>query len=58
MELSLSIQTVTAADTVVTVNWQLAEGYRAALNAMAERMDLENYVSVGNEFSPLSGRAT
>ena len=25
VELSLSIQTVTAADTVVTVNWQLAE---------------------------------
>ena len=34
VELSLSIQTVTAADTVVTVNWQLAEGYRAALNAV------------------------
>ena len=47
VELSLSIQTVTAADTVVTVNWQLAEGYRAALNAMAERMDLKNDVSVG-----------
>jgi len=46
-KLSLSIQTVTAADTVVTVNWQLAEGYRAALNAMAERMDLKNDVSVG-----------
>ena len=44
VELSLSIQTVTAAD---TVNWQLAEGYRAALNAMAERMDLKNDVSVG-----------
>ena len=41
VELSLSIQTVTAADTVVTVNWQLAEGYRAALHAMAERMDLK-----------------
>ena len=47
VELSLSIQTVTAADTVVSVNWQLAEGYRAALNAMAERMDLKNDVSVG-----------
>ena len=47
VELSLSIQTVTAADTVVTVNWQLAEGYRAALNAMVERMDLKNDVSVG-----------
>ena len=47
VELSLTIQTVTAADTVVSVNWQLAEGYRAALNAMAERMDLKNDVSVG-----------
>ena len=47
VELSLSIQTVTAADTVVTVNWQLAEGYRAALHAMAERMDLKNDISVG-----------
>ena len=43
VELSLSIQ----ADTVVTVNWQLAEGYRAALNEMVERMDLKNDVSVG-----------
>ena len=47
VELSLSIQTVTAADTVVSVNWQLAEGYRAALNEMVERMDLKNDVSVG-----------
>ena len=47
VELSLTIQTVTAADTVVSVNWQLAEGYRAALNAMAERMDLKNDVTVG-----------
>ena len=47
VELSLSIQTVTAADTVVSVNWQLAEGYRTALNEMVERMDLKNDVSVG-----------
>ena len=47
VELSLSIQTVTAADTVVTVNWQLAQSYRAALNAMSERMDLKNDVTVG-----------
>ena len=44
VELSLSIQTVTAADTVVSVNWQLAEGYRAALDEMVERMDLKNDV--------------
>lgn len=47
VELSLSIQTVSAADTVVTVNWQLAQGYRAALNAMSERMDLKNDVTAG-----------
>ena len=45
VELSLSIQTVTAADTVVSVNWQLADGYRTALNEMVERMDLKNDVS-------------
>ena len=32
---------------MVSVNWQLAEGYRAALNEMVERMDLKNDVSVG-----------
>lgn len=47
VELNLSIQTVTAADTVVSVNWQLAQGYRAALNAMSERMDLKNDITVG-----------
>lgn len=47
VELNLSIQTVTAEDTVVTVNWQLAQGYRAALTAMSERMDLKNDITVG-----------
>ena len=47
VELNLSIQTVTAADTVISVNWQLARGYREALNAMSERMDLKNDVTVG-----------
>lgn len=47
VELNLSIQTVMAADTVVSVNWQLAQGYRAALNAMSERMDLKNDVTAG-----------
>ena len=46
VELSLSIQNVTAADTVVSVNWGLAEGYRAALTSMVERMDLKNDVTV------------
>ena len=47
VELSLFIQNVTAADTVVSVNWGLAEGYRAALTSMVERMDLKNDVTVG-----------
>ena len=47
VELSLSIQNVTAADTVVSVNWGLAEGYRDALTSMVERMDLKNDVTVG-----------
>ena len=47
VELNLSIQTVTAADTVVTVNWQLAQGYRAALNAMSEQIKKKNDVTAG-----------
>ncbi|WP_300364224.1 YicC/YloC family endoribonuclease [uncultured Subdoligranulum sp.] len=47
VELSLSIQTVTAADTVVSVNWSLAEGYRTALDEMARRMEVKNDVTVG-----------
>ncbi len=47
VELSLSIQTVTAADTVVSVNWPLAEGYRIALDEMVRRMEVKNDVTVG-----------
>ncbi len=47
VELSLSIQTVTAADTVVSVNWSLAQGYRAALDSLIEKMDLKNDVTAG-----------
>ena len=47
VELSLSIQTVTAADTVVTVNWSLAQGYRAALDSLIEKMELKNDVTAG-----------
>lgn len=47
VELNLSIQNVTAADTVVSVNWQLAKGYCAAISAMSERMDLKNDVTAG-----------
>ena len=47
VELSLSIQTVTAADTVVSVNWSLAQGYRAALDSLIEKMKLKNDVTAG-----------
>ena len=47
VELNLSIQNVTAADTVVQVNWQLAESYKNAFQAMADRMDLKNDATVG-----------
>lgn len=47
VELSLTIQTVEATDTVVSVNWQLAQGYRDALASMVEKMDLKNDISVG-----------
>lgn len=46
VELNLSIQSVAAADTVVQVNWPLAESYRQALCALAERMDIKNDVTV------------
>lgn len=47
VELNLSIQNVTAADTVVQVNWQLAESYKNAFQAMADQMDLKNDATVG-----------
>ena len=47
VELSLSIQTVTAADTVVSVNWSLAQVYRAALESLIEKMELKNDVTAG-----------
>ena len=47
VELSLSIQTVTAADTVVSVNWSLAQGYRAAQDSLIEKMELKNDVTAG-----------
>ena len=49
VELSLSIQTVTAADTVVSVNWQLAEGYRTA-RTLAVRL-IERFDALAREGS-------
>ena len=47
VELNLSIQAVTAADPVVTVNWPLAQGYRDALRDLAQRMELPDDLTAG-----------
>lgn len=47
VELGLTIQAVSAADTVVQVNWQLAQSYRTALGSIAEQLDLKNDLTVG-----------
>lgn len=47
VELSLTVQNTTAADTVVTVNWPLAKGYRDAMTALSEQLELKNDMSVG-----------
>lgn len=46
VELSLTVQNTTAADTVVTVNWPLAKGYRDAMTALSEQLALKNDMSV------------
>ena len=46
VELSLAVQNTTAADTVVTLNWPLAKGYRDAMTALSEQLELKNDMSV------------
>ncbi len=46
VELSLTVQNTTAADTVVTVNWPLAKGYRDAMTVLSEQLELKNDMSV------------
>ena len=46
VELSLSIQNVSAADAVVQINWGLAESYCRALSRLAERLDIRNDITV------------
>lgn len=46
VELSLTVQNTTAADTIVTVNWPLAKGYRDAMTALSEQLELKNDMSV------------
>lgn len=47
VELNLSIQAVTAVDTVVSINWQLAQGYQNAIRSLSERLDLKNDMTAG-----------
>ncbi len=47
VELSLSIQTVDAVDTVVVPNIALADGYRKALRDMSETLGVKNDVTTG-----------
>lgn len=47
VELSLGIQNVAAAETVVQVNWALAKSYRKALSAMSEQLDVKSDVTAG-----------
>lgn len=47
VELSLTVQSVEAADTVVAVNWTLAKGYQDALVALSERLELKNDMTAG-----------
>ena len=46
VELSLTVQNTTAADTVVTVIWPLAKGYRDAMTALSEQLELKNDMSI------------
>ena len=46
VELSLSIQNVSAADAVVQINWGLSESYCRALSSLVERLDIRNDITV------------
>lgn len=47
VELSLTLQNVDAADTVVAVNMELARSYQKALREMSEQLDVKNDVTAG-----------
>ena len=47
VELSLTVQTVDAADTVVAVNQELAKSYRQALRDLSEALEVKNDVTAG-----------
>ena len=47
VELSLTVQNVDAADTVVAVNQELAKSYRQALRDLSEALEVKNDVTAG-----------
>ena len=47
VELSLTVQNVDAADTVVAVNQELAKSYRQALRDLSETLEVKNDVTAG-----------
>ena len=47
VELSLTVQNTAAADTVVTVNWALADGYRQALADLSARLGVADDATAG-----------
>ena len=47
VELSLTVQTVDAADTVVAVNQELARSYQQALRDLSETLEVKNDVTAG-----------
>ncbi len=46
IEVSVFVQNITAQDTTVTVNMDVAKGYYTALNNMAETLDIQNDVKI------------
>lgn len=45
VELGLTVQSVSGQDTVVQIDWGLAESYRQALSNLAERLDVKNDIT-------------
>lgn len=45
VELSLTVQNTQAPDMVVTVNWALVKGYRDAMVALSEKLELKNDIT-------------
>lgn len=47
VELGLTLQTISAGDTVISVNWELAHGYVQAFEGLASELGLKNDLTAG-----------